>query len=205
MSEQHEQLQVEGIVHLRDIYLSPRPWSLGVEIESSDAMWEIAESNDRSPYLAFAERRVVMAGVPQKAPLCHPIARVGGKPRRYLRVSTMRLVEAAPDVPFVEIGTPQHQLGRFQRGTNDSGEPSLSFATERAEAFLVANDPAGLTVGSPVKVLAYPVLPSSSLRRSSERYLWIIAPCECADCWRAQQDDPAAPSIAFGRDGAATA
>jgi hypothetical protein len=49
---------------------------------------------------------------------------------------------------------------RFWCGTDETGEGILSFVTADG-AFLVANDPAGATVGPNVEVQAYPVQPSS--------------------------------------------
>jgi hypothetical protein len=95
----------------------------------------------------------------------------------------MRLVEVAPDAELIEVGAQQHLAGRFERGTSDTGDPTLSFVTEKGDTFLVANDSAGMSVGCRVKVRAYPVEPSPSIRRSPEQYLWVIYPCWCADCF----------------------
>lgn len=94
----------------------------------------------------------------------------------------MRLVEVTPDAELIEVGAPQHLSGRFERDTSDTGQSTLTFDTEKGDTFLVANDPSEVNVGCSVMVEAYPVEPSPSITRSSERYLWINCPCGCADC-----------------------
>jgi hypothetical protein len=139
MSEQAKVLRLEGVVHLRDIYLSPR---LGAELESSDARWEIADSYEGSPYQAFAERRVVVSGVPYKSKsMQRHLWRVGEKPIRHFRVSTMRLIEVTPDAEIMEVGTGQQLTGRFELDTSDTGKSKLSFVTEQGVAFVATTQP----------------------------------------------------------------
>ena len=95
----------------------------------------------------------------------------------------MRLAEVTPDAELVEVGRGHHLCGRFERGTSDTGQSMLSFVTEKGDTFLVANDPAGATIGRSVKVWAYAVQPSPSIPRLPGRYLWIICPCSAADLW----------------------
>jgi hypothetical protein len=113
----------------------------------------------------------------------HLIGWGGGKTLGHFRVSTMRLVEVTPDAELVEVGEGQHFRGRFERGMSETRGPTLSFVTEEGNAFLVANDPAGATVGPSVEVWAYPVQPSPSIPRHPAQYLWIISPCSAADLW----------------------
>ena len=95
----------------------------------------------------------------------------------------MRLVEVIPDAEFVEVRAGQDLRGRFERGACDTGDMALLFLTEMGDRFLVANDPAGATVGRSVEVTAYPIQPSPSIPRPPGQYLWIICDCSAADIW----------------------
>src|SRR5262245_4085276 len=88
-----------------------------------------------------------------------------------------------PDGEIVEVGRGHRLRGRLQRGTSDTGKSMLFFVTENGDTFLVANDPAGATVGRSVEVWAYPVKQSSSMQEPRGQYLWIICPYSAADLW----------------------
>lgn len=194
MSEQENVLRLEGIVHLRHTALVQ--W-LGAELECSDARWFIAYSAD-SPYHAFAGRRVMVSGEPnEREPLQRPLVRWGAKPiAGHFSVSTMRLAEVTPDAELLEVGAGQQLTGRFELGASDAGESTLSFVTEQGDTFLVANDPAGATVGRSVEVLAYPVQPSPSISRSPVQHFWIHCPCLMTDFWEWHER----PHTSFPRD-----
>lgn len=181
MDEEEKELQLEGIVHARRYVPGERgkPF-LGATIESSDGMEWVIDYDEQSPFHAFAARRVVACGEPYK-----PEGQfIGGKKiAGHFRVSTLRLVEMTDDAPLVEVGTARQLTGRFERGTSDIGESTLSFVTQEGVVFAVANDPAGVTVGLSIDVWAYPVRPSPSIPGPSERSLWIICPCSAADLW----------------------
>ncbi len=180
MSEQEKGLWLEGIVHRRYTLLAP--W-LGAEIECGDATWVIA-TDDLSPYHAFAERRVMASGAPYEPKYRQRIlSRVGEKPIRHFRVSTMRLAEATPDAWLTEVGEEQRLAGRFERGAGDGGEAALSFVTEEGVAFLVANEPPGAAAGGRVEVTAYPVLPTPSSARRLRQSLWVICPYTHKETW----------------------
>ncbi len=183
MSEREQALQLEGAVRLCNTCLAPWP---GAELECSDARWEIAWHPD-TPYHAFAGRRVLVSGEPfEPESMQRRLWRVGEKPIRHFRVSTMRLVEAAPDAELLEVGAGQQLTGRFELCQTHPGESTLTFVTEQGVMFPVANDPVGATVGRRVEVLAYPVRPAVSLVKSPGQYLWITCPCSAGDIreWR---------------------
>lgn len=183
MSEQDEVLRLEGIVRASryDPELQGKQF-LGAIIECSDGQEWVIDYDEQSPFHAFAERRVLVSGEPYK-PEGQMIL------GQHLRVSTMRLVEVTPDAELVEVGARRHLSGRFERGTSDGAESTLSFITDEGDSFLLANYPAGATVGRGVEVWAYPVQPSPSIPRPPGQYLWIICPYSAADLreWRGRR------------------
>lgn len=173
---------MEGIVHASRYDPSDQGKQfLGAAIECSDGEVWVIDYDEQSPFHAFAGRRVLVSGEPYKPGPGQYLFRWQGKALGHFRVSTMRLVEVAPDAKLVEVGAGQPLCGRFEGGASDVGESALSFVTEKGDAFLVANDPAGATVGRSVEVWAYPVQPS--IPRLPEKYLWIICPRSAADDW----------------------
>jgi hypothetical protein len=96
-------------------------------------------------------------------------------------VSTMRLVEVTPDAWLMEVEAAQHLSGRFEHATGDAGKSALSSVTEKGDTFLVANNPAGATVGWTFEVLAYPVQQSPGISRSPQQYFWVICPWSYSD------------------------
>jgi hypothetical protein len=175
LSGQEKELRLEGIV-LAPGCLSARKGPVVAEIKCRDGAVWVIDYDEQSPYHAFAGRRVVVSGVPCEPPMQHVIG-----VRGHLGVSTMRLVEATPDAWLTEVGAAQHLSGRFERATGDAREASLSFVMEKGDTFLVANNPAGATVGCTVTVLAYPVQLSPCISRSPQQYLWVICPWSYAD------------------------
>src|SRR5262249_41472883 len=156
--------RLEGIVHLCNTCMAP--W-FGAELVCDDTRWEIAWHPD-TPYHAFAGRRVTVSGHPfEPESLQHRLWRTGEKPIRYFRVSTMGLIEETADAALIRVGPGQQLTGRFELSTTGTGEPTLSFITDRGDTILVANDPVGATVGRNDEVLAYPVQPSPSVRKSA--------------------------------------
>jgi hypothetical protein len=158
---------LEGIVHV--------PGAVVVEIKCHDGAVWVIDYGQQSPYKAFVGRWVVVSGVPCEPPMQHALGVTG-----HFGVSTMRLVDATPDAWLMEVGAAQHLAGRFEDATG-ARESALSFVTEKGESFLVANNPAGATVGCTVKVLTYRVQPSPYISRSPQQYLWVIGPCSYAD------------------------
>ena len=180
MSEEEQELRIEGIVHARRYVAGERgkPF-LGATIESSDGLQWVIDYDEQSPFHAFADRRVAACGRPYQ-----PDGQfIGGdKTAGHFRVSGLRLLEVTDDAPLVEVGTERQLSGQFVRGTSDTGISTLSFVTKKGDTFQVVNDPAGATLGRNVDVQAYPVQPSRSIP-TSERFLWIICPCSAADLW----------------------
>jgi hypothetical protein len=74
----------------------------------------------------------------------------------------MRLLDGTDDAELVEVRAGRVLRGRFERATSEAQNSTLSFVTEEGKAFLVANDPAGPTVGTSIEVLAYPHVPFGS-------------------------------------------
>jgi hypothetical protein len=184
-----KEVRLEGIVQScrYDSSLEGKQIVFVVDIECSDARWQITEDM-QSPYHVFVERRVMVSGEPyEPESLNRRLWRVGEKPIGYFRVSTMRLVEATPDAWLIEVGAEQQLSGRLERATGDAGESALSFVTDKGDTFLVANDPAGAIVGRRDNVLVYPVLPSPSLPRSSQPHLWVICPHSYKDLWESSR------------------
>jgi hypothetical protein len=183
MSEQERELRIEGVVrassYSRD---TPGKQFLGAIIECSDGKDWVIDYDEQSPFHAFADRQVLVSGEPYEPKGQMLIGRRGKLGIGHLRVSAMRLVEVTPDAQVVEVGARQKLSGRFERGTSDTRESSLSFVTEK-DTFLVSNDPAGAALGRSVEVWAYPVQPSPSIPRPPEQYLWIICPYSSADLW----------------------
>jgi len=179
MNEQ-ETLRLRGIVRASSYERgAPGKHFLGTKLECSDGKW-VLDYDEQSPFHAFADRPVLVSGEPYEPKSQRLLA-------RHFQVSTMRLAEAAPDAPLVEVGARQKLSGRFELG--DARKAALVFISEKGDTFLVANDPAGATVGRSVEVWAYPVQPQASSLRSPEPYLWIICPCSIADleAWRARR------------------
>ena len=183
MSEQKKELRLEGIVHAsRYVPGVQGKQFLGAIIKCSDGWEWVVDYDERSPFHAFADRRVVVSGKPFEP---EPTGQhLGGDKLGHFRVSTMRLVEVTPDAELVEVGPGRTLCGRFERGPSEAGASILSFVTERGDSFLVANSPAGATVGRTVEVWAYPVQPSPSFSRPPAECLWIICPCSAADLWK---------------------
>jgi hypothetical protein len=184
MSEQEKEVRLEGVVHASryDPGAQGKQF-LGVAIECSDGKVWVIDYEEQSPFHAFAGRHVVVSGKPYSPEGQHLIGWGGGKKLGHFRVSTMRLVEVTRDAEFVEVGAGQRLCGRFQLATRETGDSRLSFVTEEGNAFVVANDPAGATVGTSLEVWAYPVQPSLSIPTPSEQYLWIISPYSAKDLW----------------------
>ena len=186
MSEQEMELQFGGIVYAPAYSDDGRGKQfLGAIIECSDGGDWIIDYEEQSPFHAFAGRKVVGSGEPYEPPFGQHLFRTrrGQKPR-HLHVSSMRLVEVTSDADLVEVGARQDLSGRFERSTSDTGESMLSFVAEKGITFLVANDPAKMSIGQSVKVCAYPVQPSPLTRRPPGQYLWIICPLSAADLWK---------------------
>jgi hypothetical protein len=187
MSGQKKEVRLEGIVHASryDPSAQGKPF-LGAAIECSDGMVWVIDYSEQSPFHAFAGRQVVASGEPYRPD--HDKGQFlfgwgGGKKLGHFRVSTMRLVEVTLDAEFVEVGAGRQLHGRFERGTNETGDSKLFFVTEEGNAFLVANDPAGTIVGPNVEVWAYPMQSPASIPTPPRRYLWIISPHSAADLW----------------------
>ncbi len=182
MSEQEKELRLEGIVHAAryDPADSGKQF-LGAEIQCSDGMTWVIDYQELSPFHAFAGLRVVVSGQPYQPGGQH----LGGPKLGHLRVSTMRLADAAPGAELMEVGTPRQLRGRFE----STRESDLCFVAETGDSFLVANDPPGLNVGRSMEVLAYPVQPPPTIQRPAGQYLWIICPCSAEDLskWRARR------------------
>ena len=178
MREQEKELRLEGIIHAFHYDPNdPGKQFLGAEIECGDGKTWVITYNEQSPYHAFAGRQVVVSGEPYKPKGQYLLG------QEHFRVSTMQLVEVKPAAEFVEVGARQDLFGRFERGTSETGESTLSFVTEDGAPFLVANDAAGMTVGSRVEVWAYSIQPSPLGLRPPGQYLWIICPHSAADIW----------------------
>jgi hypothetical protein len=182
MSEQDEtEVRFEGIVRA-SCYLPALQGKqfLGAIIECADGREWVIDYDEQSPFHAFADRHVVVSG----RPYTPEGQRIGGDQIvGHFRVSTMRLVEVTPEAEFVEVGPAHHLSGRFERGTSDTGEATLSFVSANGDTFLVTNDPAGAAIGRSGDVLAYAVEPSPSSPSPPAQYLWIICPCSPADLW----------------------
>lgn len=187
MSDQEKEVRLEGIVHTFAYHPNAQGKQfLGAAIECSDGKVWVIDYREQSPFHAFAGRQVVVSGEPYNPEGQYLNGWGGDKTLGHFRVSTMRLVEVTADPELAEVGEDQHLRGRFERGMSETGDSKLSFVTEEGNVFLVANDPAGATVGPSLEVWAYPVQPSPSIPRAPEQYLWIISPCSAADLreWR---------------------
>jgi hypothetical protein len=157
---------------------------LGAALECSDGTVWVIDYGEQSPYQAFAGRRVVVSGEPCKPPVQHLIAWHGAKRLGHCRVSMLRLAEPTPDAWLMEVGAGRDLAGRLERGTHATGESELSFVTEKGDTFAVVNVPAGKIIGRTIQATAYPVVPSPSLRKATEQFLWVICPCSSADIWK---------------------
>lgn len=181
--------QLEGIVHA--LHYDPSAEGkqfLGAAIASNDGNVWVIHYDEQSPFHPFAGRQVVAFGetykpLPQSQYL---ISWRGSKKLGHFRVSTIRLQEVTLDAELIEVGSLQELRGRFERTTTETREARLTFVTDGGDAFPVANDPAGATVGQSEEVLAYPVQRFPSTLNSSGKWLWIICPCSAADLssWR---------------------
>jgi len=178
MGEQQKELRLEGIVLASRYVRNKGKQFLGAIIKCTDGTKWVIDYDEQSPFHAFADCQVVASGEPYEPAGQYLI----GKGLGHFRVSTMRLVEVRPDAELVEVAAGRHLFGRFERSTSDA---MLTFVTEKGESFLVANDPAGATVGRSVKVWAYPVQSSPSIPGPQHRQgLWIICPMNSyADLW----------------------
>lgn len=182
MSEQEKKLRLEGIVRSsRYVPGAQGKQFLGVTIVCTDGKEWVIDYDEQSPFHAFADRKVVVFGQPYDPGQGQQL---GGVDLGHLRVSTMRLAEVTLDAELVEIGPRQELRGQFRHVTSGIGESTLSFVTEKGDVFWVANNPAGVTVGSSVEVWAYRVQPSPSISRPPGRYLWVICACSAADLWK---------------------
>jgi hypothetical protein len=177
LSGQEKELRLEGTVHAPSSF-SPRTGPVVATIKCRDGAEWVIDYDEQSPYHAFAGRRVVASGLPCEPPMQHVIWVSG-----HFAVSTMRLAEASPDAWLIEVGGAQHLSGRFERGAGDAGESALSFVTEKGDTFLVANNPAGASIGCLVDALAYPVQLSPFISGSPQQWLWVICPWSYADLW----------------------
>ncbi len=183
VSDQEKAIRLEGIVRASRYNPSAQgKHFLGAAIECRDGKVWVVDYNEQSPFHAFAGRQVVASGEPYK-PEGQYLVGWGGKILGHFRAATVRLAETAPDVMLVEVGAGQHRRGRFERGMSETGDSTLLFVEEEGGTFLVANDPAGATVGQSVEVLAYPVQPSLSIAKPHAQYLWIISPYSVAELW----------------------
>ena len=183
MSEQGKELQLEGVVRAYRYTPDGGKQFLGVELECSDGRQWIISYNEQSPFHAFADRRVLVSGEPYKPKGQSPMSRDRNRPLGHFRVTTMRLVEILAGLELVEVGAEQDLFGQFERRASATGQPTLFFVTDEGDTFLVANDPAGATVGRRVEVRAFPVQPSPSIPRPPEQWFWIICPCSMEDLW----------------------
>jgi hypothetical protein len=183
VSENEATVRLEGIVHAHryDPDASGKQF-LGAAIECRDAVWVI-DYEEQSPFHAFAGRRVVASGEPYTPEGQFLIDWGEGKRLRHLRPSTVQPMEITEDLELVEVGAPYGLRGQFAFGAADTGESMLSFVTEKGDAFAVANDPAGRSVGASVEVWAYPVQLAPTIHRARARYLWIVCPCSAAELW----------------------
>jgi len=184
MSDQEKKVRLEGIVQAsRYDPNAPGKQFLGAAIECSDGKVWVIDYEEQSPFHAFAGRQVVVAGESYTPKGQALIGWSGGTKLGHFRVATMRPVEVTGDVELVEVGAGFDLRGRFWRGASDTGESMLRFVTEEGDAFVVANDPAGASVGRSVKVWAYPVQPSPLIQNPTGQYLWIICPYSASDLW----------------------
>ena len=186
MSEQEKEIRMEGIVRAQSYKRGAEGKQfLGAVLECADGKAWVIDYSEQSPFHPFADRQVLVSGEPY-----HPKGQTlmgwrgkTGDKFGHFSVSTMRLVEVTPDAPLLEVEAGQELSGRFERQASGTPEPTLSFVTEKGDNFLVFNDPVGVTFGCSVEVSAYPVQPSPSIPRSTEKYLWVICPCSMADLW----------------------
>lgn len=139
------------------------------------AEWVI-DYDEQSPYHAFAARPVVVTGRSCEPPLQHRVCVTG-----HLGVLSMQLAEDDDDAWLIEVGPGHFLSGRFDEATCASGTSALSFVTAAGDTFLVANNPAGATLGCTVDAYVYAVQLSPNLARPAQRYLWVICPCSCAE------------------------
>jgi len=182
VSERNKELHIEGIVRAsRYSREGQGKQFLGATIECSEGKEWVISYSEQSPYHVFADRRVVASGESYEPEGQRLMSREGTL--GHFSVSTMRLLEAATDAPFVEVGAAQELTGRFSRGKSDTGKATLSFATRWRSTFQVINDPAGASVGRRMRVKAYPVQPSPSIQNPRRRYLWVICPCSMTKLW----------------------
>jgi hypothetical protein len=177
LSGREEEARLEGTVNAAG-HITADCGPLVTTLMCPDGARWVIDYDEQSPYHAFAGRQVVVSGVPCEPPPQHVLFVTG-----HFRVSRMRLVEVTPDAWLTEVGAGYHLSGRFEHGPGDSREPPLSFVTEKGDTFLVANNPAGATVGCTVQALAYPVQPSPCASRSPQQFLWVICPWSYAELW----------------------
>ncbi len=192
MREQTKEIRLEGIIRAERYDPSAEGKQfLGAILKGSDGMEWVIDYEEQSPFHALAGHRVVISGEPYKpaGQQQHLIRSGRGEKLGHFRVSRMQLVEVAVHADLEEVGPGQHLRGRFEHstshlGSDDARDSTLSFVTEEGDAFLVANDPAGMIIGPSVEVLAYAVRPSPSIPGPQEQHLWIICPYSAADLWK---------------------
>jgi hypothetical protein len=94
MSDQESEVQLEGTVHASGFApVGLGKQFLGAAIECSDgAVWVITYG-ERSPFHAFAGRRVVVSGQPYQPGGQYLIGWPGAKSLGHFRVSTIRLAD----------------------------------------------------------------------------------------------------------------
>jgi hypothetical protein len=188
MSESKRVLRLDGIVRAhRYDPSSQRKQFLGAKMECRDGTKWVLDYNEQSPFHLFANRRVTVSGHPYE-PSGQRLSRsADGQKLGHFRVSIMQIVDVTPDDAFVEIGPKQVLVGRFERGTSNTGETKLSFIAEDGSIFMVVNDPAGASAGKRVEVRAHQVQLEPSRVCTAAKYLWIICPLSAADLWKWRQ------------------
>jgi hypothetical protein len=193
VSDNEKTIHLEGIVHARryDPGAGGKQF-LGVTLECSEEKVWVIDYEEQSPFHAFAGRRVVVSGESCK-PHGQRLGWLGRKKQGHFRVRTLRAAEVLGVAEIVGVGAELPLRGRFERASIDTGDANLSFVTEHGDVFLVANDPAGASVGGSVEVRAYPVQPSPWVPMTPAPYLWIICPYSDADIreWRERRSSRA--------------
>jgi hypothetical protein len=183
MIEQSQEVQLEGT--MRSYWHSPRDQGkpfLGSVIECDDGKEWVVDYCEKSLFRAFANRRVVVYGKPFKPEAGQHL--IESQNLRHLQVSTLRLAEVAANAEELGVGNADCLRGRFDRAVSHTGETILSFVIQNGDRFVVANHPAGATIGGIVEVWAYlHVQPLPSTAVPPYEYLWIICPCSEAVTW----------------------
>ena len=192
MSTPEREIKFEGIVYASQYDdAAPGKQFLGAIVQCSDGKRWVVDYAEQSPFHLFAGRRVLVSGKPYTPTGQHLISVDGSL--RHLKVSTMRLLDVAPDAHFLEVGSERQLSGRFELRDGGTGQSGLRFVTDEGNSFAVVNNPIGAEIGARVDVRAFPISLSASAPDATEQSLWITCPYSAAQLWEWRKRNSAGP------------